>query len=50
MAVPAVVTGCKPEDKKASVAAADPKFTLDRNPDEMENEKRILAMKIFYRS
>jgi len=48
VAVPAVVAGCSPDDKKAEVAAADPKFTLDRNPAEIENEKRILAMPKFF--
>jgi Gluconate 2-dehydrogenase subunit 3 len=47
VAVPAVVAGCNPEDKKA-VAAADPTFDLDRNPAEVENEKRILAMDKFF--
>ena len=48
VAVPAVVTGCNPDDKKVEVAAADPKFTLDRNPAEVENEKRLLAMPKFF--
>ena len=47
VAVPAVVAGCGPDDKKA-VAAADPTFNLDRNPAEVENEKRILAMDKFF--
>jgi hypothetical protein len=47
VAVPAVVAGCGPEEKKA-VAAADPTFNLDRNPAEVENEKRILAMDKFF--
>ena len=47
VAVPAVVAGCGPEEKKA-VAAADPTFNLDRNPAEIENEKRILAMDKFF--
>lgn len=48
VAVPAVVAGCNPDDKKPEVAAADPKFTLDRNPAEIENEKRLLAMPKFF--
>ena len=48
VAVPAVVTGCNPGDKKAEVAAADPKFSLDRNPAEVENEKRLLALPKFF--
>jgi hypothetical protein len=47
VAVPAVVAGCGPDEKKA-VAAADPTFNLDRNPAEVENEKRILAMDKFF--
>src|SRR6478735_1940277 len=47
VAVPAVVAGCGPDDKK-TVAAAEPTFNLDRNPAEIENEKRILAMPNFF--
>ena len=47
VAVPAVVAGCGPDDKKALVAA-DPTFNLDRNPAEVENEKRLLAMDKFF--
>lgn len=47
VAVPAVVAGCDPGDKKA-VAAAEPTFNLDRNPAEVANEKRILAMDKFF--
>ena len=47
VAAPAVVAGCSPDEKKA-VAAADPTFDLDRNPAEVENEKRILAMDKFF--
>src|SRR6187551_1927364 len=47
VAVPAVVAGCGPDEKKV-VAAADPTFNLDRNPAEVENEKRILAMDKFF--
>ena len=47
VAVPVVVAGCNTDDKKAEVAA-DPKFDLDRNPAEVENEKRILAMPKFF--
>jgi hypothetical protein len=48
VAVPAVVAGCGPDDKKPEVAAAEPKFDLDRNPAEIENEKRVLAMPKFF--
>src|SRR5258705_1238181 len=47
VAAPAVVAGCNADDKK-TVAAAEPKFNLDRNAAEVENEKRILAMDKFF--
>ena len=46
VSIPTVLAGCKPEDKKAIVA--EPKFELDRNPAEIENEKRLLAMDTFF--
>ena len=48
VAVPAVIAGCNTEDKKEVPVAAEPKFDLDRNPAEVENEKRILAMPKFF--
>src|SRR5574339_291213 len=49
VAVPAVVAGCDTDDKKKTEATAtEPKFNLDRNPAEIENEKRILAMDKFF--
>lgn len=46
VAASAVLTGCKTEDKKEK--SAEPKFELDRNPAEIENEKRLLAMDKFF--
>lgn len=46
VAVPSILTGCKTEDKK--VVTETPKFELDRNPAELENEKRLLAMDKFF--
>ncbi len=46
MAVPTVLAGCNTVDKKEK--AAEPKFDLDRNPAEIENEKRLLAMDNFF--
>lgn len=46
VAVPAVIAGCS--DDKKEIVAAEPKFELDRNPAEIENEKRILAMPKFF--
>src|SRR5512147_2745697 len=48
VAVPAVIAGCGPDDKKATEVPAAPTFNLDRNPAEIENEKRILAMDKFF--
>lgn len=45
----ALAVGCT-DDKKTAIATTTPevKFNLDRNPDEIKNEKRLLAMdKIF---
>jgi gluconate 2-dehydrogenase gamma chain len=46
VAAPAVIAGCT-DDKKTEVAA-EPTFSLDRNPEEVKNEKRILAMDKFF--
>ncbi len=46
MAVPTVLAGCNTVDKIEK--AAEPKFSLDRNPAEIENEKRLLAMDNFF--
>ena len=47
VAAPAVIAGCT-DDKKTAEVAAEPTFSLDRNPDEVKNEKRILAMDKFF--
>ena len=46
VAVPAVIAGCKTDDKKA--VPDEPKFTLDRSPDELKYEKEILAKEKFF--
>jgi hypothetical protein len=45
----ALAAGCT-DDKKTPVVATTPelKFNLDRNPDEIKNEKRLLAMDPFF--
>ena len=45
----ALAAGCN-DDKKPSAAAAteELKFSIDRNPDEVKNEKRLLAMDKFF--
>jgi hypothetical protein len=47
LAVPAVIAGCKDEDKKPEVAK-EPQFNLDRNKDELQYEKSLLAMGNFF--
>ncbi len=47
IAVPTVLAGCNPDDKKA-VTADVPQFNLDRNPDELKKEKEILAKEKFF--
>jgi gluconate 2-dehydrogenase gamma chain len=49
IAVPAVVAGCKTgDDKKEEVKVEEPKFNLDRNPDELKREKELLAKGKFF--
>ena len=44
-----LAAGCSANDKNADTAKpVDAKFNLDRNPDELANEKRILAMDKFF--
>lgn len=45
----AIAAGCTTEDKNATGApTTGPTFTLDRFPDEVNNEKRLLAMEKFF--
>ncbi len=48
IAVPAVIAGCAPEDKKAKETGSEPTFNLDRNPDELKAEKKLVAMDKFF--
>jgi gluconate 2-dehydrogenase gamma chain len=49
IAAPAVIAGCNTEDKTAKNGnGEDPKFTIDRNPDELKHEKEILAKGKFF--
>lgn len=50
VAVPAVLAGCNTNDKKVDTAAkaTEPVFNLDRNSDEVKNEKELLAMDKFF--
>jgi hypothetical protein len=47
LAVPAVIAGCKTDDKKTA-AVVEPTFNLDRNPDELKYEKELLAQEKFF--
>lgn len=49
VAVPAVIAGCATPDKKVEAKATDqPEFALDRNPEELAYEKKILAQDNFF--
>lgn len=48
IAAPAVIAGCKTEDKKKDEIVSEPSFTIDRNPDELKYEKEILAKEKFF--
>lgn len=40
VAAPIAIAGCKTDDKKIGEAKADdPKFSLDRNPDELKYQR-----------
>lgn len=44
IAAPAVLSGCEPDNKKETA----PAFNLDRNPDELAREKKLLAEGPFF--
>jgi len=49
VAAPIAIAGCKTDDKKTTATnGADPVFTLDRNPDELKYEKKLLAEEKFF--
>jgi gluconate 2-dehydrogenase gamma chain len=49
IAAPVVIAGCKNEDKKVETAKeSQPKFNLDRSKEELEIEKKLLAMGRFF--
>jgi hypothetical protein len=49
VAAPAVLAGCNPDVKSdIIVSTAEPVFNLDRNPEEIKNEKRLLALDKFF--
>ena len=48
MAAPAVLAGCSTDDKKVVAAKTEPTFDLDRNPAELEYEKKLLGQPDFF--
>jgi gluconate 2-dehydrogenase gamma chain len=49
LATPAVLAGCTSSDKKADTPPAnDQPFNLDRNPDELKNERELLAREKYF--
>ena len=48
VAAPAVVAGCKTDDKKKPEETTDATFNLDRSPDELKYEKELLAKGKFF--
>ncbi len=53
VAAPIAIAGCNTDDKKSKdnktdVASEEPKFALDRNPDEIKYEKKLLAEEKFF--
>jgi len=49
VAAPAILTGCKPGDKKETTngQSGDVEFTIDRTPEEAERDKKLMAQKFF---
>lgn len=45
---PAVIAGCKDENKQKAEVAKEPQFKLDRTKEEMEIEKKLLASERFF--
>jgi hypothetical protein len=48
VAAPIAIAGCKTDDKKTTAVKDEPKFNLDRNPDELKYEKEILDKEKFF--
>ncbi len=46
VAAPVAIAGCNTADDKPKVE--DPKFTIDRSPDELKREKELLAQEKFF--
>ncbi|MCZ2460506.1 MAG: gluconate 2-dehydrogenase subunit 3 family protein [Chitinophagales bacterium] len=48
VAVPAVIAACNTEEKKTTEQKAEPSFNLDRYPEELKREKKLLAEENFF--
>jgi gluconate 2-dehydrogenase gamma chain len=48
IAAPAIIAGCKNADKEAKESGSTPTFNLDRSPDELKAEQKLLAMDKFF--
>src|SRR5258705_325838 len=48
IAAPAVIAGCKDEDKQKKEVAKEPPLNLDRSKEEMEMENKLLATGRFF--
>jgi gluconate 2-dehydrogenase gamma chain len=49
IATPIAIAGCKTDDKKTGTPGVDDvQFTLDRNPDELKYERKLLAEEKFF--
>jgi hypothetical protein len=48
VAAPIAIASCKTEDKKTTITKDEPKFNLDRSPDELKYEKKLLAEEKFF--
>ncbi|OQY93630.1 MAG: transcriptional initiation protein Tat [Sphingobacteriales bacterium UTBCD1] len=48
VAVPAVIAACNTEEKKTTEQVAGPTFNLDRYPEELKREKKLLAEEKFF--
>ena len=48
IAAPAVIAGCKNEDKQKTDVVKEPQFNLDRSKEEIDREKKLLDMGKFF--
>lgn len=48
IAAPVAIAGCKTDDKKETAKVEENKFNLDRNPEELRYENKILSQEKFF--